>query len=120
MSAPADPLRADRLARVALARLSEPGDPRMCGLVAELGATRVQAHLAAERDVGGMLTDVAARLGGLEGAARRAFIRDEIKRREDQLVTVGVPRNLARGDARALVAAAEAALTTTNKGGSAA
>lgn len=66
MSAVADPAHADRLARVALARLAEPGDPRMCGLVAELGAVRVQAHLLAERDVGGMLSDVAGRLAEID------------------------------------------------------
>jgi DNA processing protein len=60
---------AERLARVALCRLSEPGDPRMASLVGDLGAVRVHEHLAAERDVGGMLTDVAARLAGLEPAA---------------------------------------------------
>lgn len=59
----------DRLARVALGRLAEPGDPRMSALVAELGASRVHEHLAAERDLGGMLSDVAARLAGLDPAA---------------------------------------------------
>jgi hypothetical protein len=68
----------------------------------------------------GLITDVAARLRELRGAARRAFIRDTIKEHEDCLVAVGVPRNLARRDARALVAAAEAALAPPNKGGSAA
>ncbi len=56
----------ERLARVALSTLAEPGDPRMTGLVAELGAVRVHEHLAAERDVGGVLTDVAVRLGSLD------------------------------------------------------
>lgn len=59
----------ERLARVALCRLSEPGDPRMAGLVDELGAVAVHRHLCAERDVGGMLTDVAARLADLEPEA---------------------------------------------------
>ena len=54
--------RDDRLARVALNRLAEPGDPRLAPLVAELGAVRVRDHLMAERDLQGMLTDVAARL----------------------------------------------------------
>jgi DNA processing protein len=58
----------ERLARVALGRLAEPGDPRMAALVAELGATRVHAHLAAERDLGGMLSDVAARLADMDPA----------------------------------------------------
>lgn len=52
----------DRLARVALSRLTEPGDLRITTLVAEMGAERLHAALAAERDVEGVLTDVAARL----------------------------------------------------------
>ena len=58
--------REDRLARVALNRLAEPGDPRLAPLVAELGAVRVRDHLMAERDLQGMLTDVAARLAAVE------------------------------------------------------
>ena len=57
---------AERLARLALGRLGEPGDPRLASLVAELGAERVHGHLAEERDVGGVLTDVAARLAELD------------------------------------------------------
>ena len=57
---------ADRLARVALSRLAEPGDLRIAGLVAELGATRLHGLLASERDVGGVLTDVAGRLADSE------------------------------------------------------
>lgn len=52
----------DRLARVALSGLTEPGDPRMSGLVAELGAVHLHEHLGAERDIGGLLSDVASRL----------------------------------------------------------
>ncbi|MEP7091468.1 MAG: hypothetical protein ABI776_15320, partial [Nocardioidaceae bacterium] len=44
----------DRLARVALARLGEPGDPRLAGLVADLGAAQVYAYLREERDVTGV------------------------------------------------------------------
>lgn len=58
----------DRLARVALARLAEPGDLRISGLVAELGAARLHAALVDQRDLGGMLTDVAVRLGSLDPA----------------------------------------------------
>jgi DNA processing protein len=70
----------ERLARVALGRLGEPGDPRLSALVAELGAVRVHRHLADERDLGGMLTDVASRLAALDPArdlerADRAGIR---------------------------------------------
>jgi DNA processing protein len=54
-----------RLARVALSRLGEPGDLRLARLVEELGAETVHDFLAGERDVGGMLTDVAKRLLGL-------------------------------------------------------
>jgi DNA processing protein len=60
---------AERLARVALGRLGEPGDPRLARLVADLGAERVLEHLLSERDVTGLATDVAARLHGLTPAA---------------------------------------------------
>jgi DNA processing protein len=53
---------AERVARAALSRLAEPGDPRLTGLVAELGAPRLHQLLVEQRDPGGMLTDVAARL----------------------------------------------------------
>ena len=71
---------ADRIARVALSRLGEPGDPRLSALVAELGAVRVCDYLREERDVTGVATDVAARLAGLDPAgelerAARAGIR---------------------------------------------
>lgn len=56
----------DRLARVALTRLSEPGDVRLARLVAAVGAVEVYARLREERDVSGVYTDVAARLRGLD------------------------------------------------------
>lgn len=56
----------ERLARAALTRLSEPGEPRLAGLVADLGAEAVYDHLLNERDVGGVYTDVASRLRGLD------------------------------------------------------
>jgi DNA processing protein len=59
---------ADRLARVALGRLGEPGDPRLASLVAELGAAEVADYLRAERDASGLATDVASRLQGLDPA----------------------------------------------------
>ncbi len=65
MSAP----DAERLARVALSRLAEPGDPRLARAVAELGAVTVHDHLRGERDVAGLLTDVAARLAGCDPEA---------------------------------------------------
>lgn len=58
----------DRLARVALNRLAEPGETRLASLVHELGAVRVHEHLSAERDLEGVLTDVAARLEGIDPA----------------------------------------------------
>lgn len=58
----------ERLARVALSRLSEPGEPRLAALVAELGAVRVYALLREERDVRGVYTDVAARLTQVDPA----------------------------------------------------
>ena len=56
----------ERLARVALSRLGEPGDPRLIALVAELGAVAVCDYLREERDATGVATDVAARLHGLD------------------------------------------------------
>ena len=52
----------DRLARVALGRLAEPGDPRFAGLVAELGAVGLLDSLLGQRDLGGILADVAGRV----------------------------------------------------------
>jgi DNA processing protein len=52
----------ERLARLALSLLGEPGDLRMGGLVAELGANRLYDALLGDRDPRGVLTDVAARL----------------------------------------------------------
>ncbi len=56
----------DRLARLALSQLGEPGDLRMAGLVAELGAARLYEALLADRDPRGVLTDVAARLESID------------------------------------------------------
>jgi DNA processing protein len=58
--------QADRVARAALSRLSEPGDLRLMRLVAEVGAEQVYDALLHERDVLGVYTDVAARLRGLD------------------------------------------------------
>lgn len=52
----------ERLARVALNKISEPGEPRLARLVEEMGAVALHDHLAGERDVEGVLTDVAERL----------------------------------------------------------
>ena len=59
----------ERIARVALGRLAEPGDPRLARLVADLGATELYSHLRHDRDVAGVRTDVAARLDGLDPEA---------------------------------------------------
>lgn len=56
----------ERVARVALSRLSEPGDVRLTTLVGRLGAGHVYELLREERDVAGVYSDVAARLRGLE------------------------------------------------------
>ncbi len=56
----------DRLARVALSRLGEPGDPRLSSLVAELGAEEVRSLLGQTRDGTGVYADVAARLDDLD------------------------------------------------------
>ncbi len=58
----------ERLARAALCRLSEPGDPRMATLVADLGAVTVHQGLLAQRELGGVLSDVAERLAGIDPA----------------------------------------------------
>jgi len=58
----------ERLARVALARLGEPGDLRIAEQVAQLGAERVYEHIREEQDVAGVHTDAAARLHGLDPA----------------------------------------------------
>jgi len=44
----------DRLARVALSQLGEPGDLRLAGLVAELGAVRLYEALQADRNPRGL------------------------------------------------------------------
>jgi len=56
----------ERLARIALSRLTEPGDTRMAALVSRHGAVWVHAQLAAEFDPAGMRSDVAARLGSMD------------------------------------------------------
>lgn len=55
----------ERVARVALGCITEPGDPRLSGLVAELGAVALYEHLTTERDVEGLLSDVASRLAAM-------------------------------------------------------
>jgi DNA processing protein len=52
----------ERLARVALSQLAEPGSPRLSRMTAELGAVELYDALLAERDPGGLRTDLAVRL----------------------------------------------------------
>lgn len=56
----------DRVARAALCRLGEPGDPRLTGLVAEVGAPLVHDRLLIETDERGLASDVAQRLSALD------------------------------------------------------
>lgn len=58
----------ERLARVALNLLTEPGDPRVSRLVGALGAEEVHARLLQDTDLDGMRSDVAARLADLDPA----------------------------------------------------
>lgn len=57
---------ADRLARVALSTVFEPGDLRVASLVAELGAAPLLQLLLAEQDARGTLSDATARLDTLD------------------------------------------------------
>ena len=52
----------DRAARVVLSRVGEPGDPRLTGLVTELGAETVLEELQRQGARGGLRDDLAARL----------------------------------------------------------
>jgi DNA processing protein len=58
----------ERLARVALGKLTEPGDARVAQLVAELGAVRLHDLLRGEHEADGLPTEVASRLAGLDPA----------------------------------------------------
>lgn len=81
MSATHHPVPEDeRLARVALNRLAEPGDVRMTRLVADLGARVVHDHLLQEQGLSPLHDDVAGRLAAIDPgreleAATRAGIR---------------------------------------------
>lgn len=58
----------DRLARVALSRVTEPGDQRVLRLVDELGAVTVRDGLVAQGDAPGHAADLAARLARADPA----------------------------------------------------
>ena len=57
---------ADRLARVALSRLTEPGEPKIASLVAQLGAQRLLDLLSDPAQHSPEARDVASRLRGLD------------------------------------------------------
>jgi DNA processing protein len=56
----------DRLARVALSRLTEPGEPRIASLVAQLGAVRLCELLTHASEETPEARDVASRLGRID------------------------------------------------------
>lgn len=56
----------DRLARVALSRLTEPGEPRIASLTAQLGAVRLRELLSDPAGSSPEARDVASRLRGLD------------------------------------------------------
>jgi DNA processing protein len=58
----------ERLARVALNALAEPGDPRFARLVAQMGAVQLHDGLTADLDLDGVSTQSAERLAGLDPA----------------------------------------------------
>ena len=58
-------LERDRLARVVLNQVAEPGDPRYAPLVAEMGAPGLVEALKAECDLQGAATDGSARLAAV-------------------------------------------------------
>jgi len=58
----------ERVARAVLARAAEPGDVRMTMLVHDVGARDVLAILTEQRDPQGLLTDLAGRIGSIDGA----------------------------------------------------
>jgi len=59
----------ERAARVVLSRVGEPGDPRLTGLVAELGAEAVLASLQEQSATGQLKDDLAARLADVDPRA---------------------------------------------------
>ena len=60
----------ERLARVLLSTIGEPGDPTMTGLVAELGAQAVLAALREQGEVGELRDNLAARLARADPRAQ--------------------------------------------------
>jgi DNA processing protein len=58
----------ERLARVALSRVAEPGDLRMAGALRELGAVRLHAQLTAQLELLGDVEAASTRLAGVDPA----------------------------------------------------
>jgi len=58
----------ERLARLALSRLGEPGGLRLAGMVSELGAVPLHDELRAGAELRGLRAEVAARLADIEPA----------------------------------------------------
>jgi DNA processing protein len=58
----------ERLARVALSRLTEPGEPKIASLVAQLGAVRLRKHLSNPAQDSPESRDVATRLASVDPA----------------------------------------------------
>lgn len=56
----------DRLVRVVLSRIGEPGDPRLCGLVRDLGPAAVLDGLLAQHALDDAQRDLAQRLGSVD------------------------------------------------------
>jgi len=56
----------ERLARIALGQLGEPGDLKIAGLTAEIGAVELHRLLRDERGPGDVMTDIAGRLAILD------------------------------------------------------
>ncbi len=56
----------DRLARVVLSRIGEPGDPRLCGLVRDLGPGAVLGGLLAQHSLDEAQRDLAQRLDSVD------------------------------------------------------
>ena len=56
----------ERLARVALNAIGEPGDPRLARLVAAMGAQEVYERLRADTDLAGMRSEAAERLAATD------------------------------------------------------
>jgi DNA processing protein len=67
----------ERLARVALNAITEPGDPRLARLVTALGATEVHDRLLADTDLTGLRSEIAERLAGLDPARVLAEAADQ-------------------------------------------